>query len=308
MSLLLIAKNRDMNLWKEALLDVDPHLDVEIWPKVENKERVTFAVSWNHPEKVLPNYANLAVISSLGAGVDHIIKDSTLVDSVKICRVIIPSLKEQMAEYVLNAIHNYRFNTATYVDQKREGFWSAHNAISKSDCAIGVMGLGEIGEAVCELLISTGYEVHGWSKSKKEIQGVPTYSLGELDSFLSKTNILVCLLPLTKETEGILDLELFKKLKKPAYLVNVARGSHLIEEDLIYALDTGVVEGATLDVFEKEPLPANHLFWNRPKIMITPHSASITDPAEAAKVIVENYKRSLSGMELLFEVDQEKGY
>ena len=308
MSLLLIAKNRDMNPWKEALLDVDPHLDIEIWPRVENKERVTFAVSWNHPEKVLPNYANLAVISSLGAGVDHIIKDSTLVGAVKICRVMIPSLKEQMAEYVLNAIYNYRFNTAKYVDQKREGFWSAHNAISKSDCAIGVMGLGEMGEAVCELLISTGYEVHGWSKSKKEIKGIHTYSLGELDIFLSKTNILVCLLPLTKETEGILDLELLKKLKKPAYLVNAARGSHLIEEDLIYALDTGVVEGATLDVFEKEPLPANHLFWNRPRIMITPHSASITDPTEAAKVIVENYKRSLSGMELLFEVDRQKGY
>jgi len=138
MSLLLIAKNRDMNPWKETLLDVDPHLDIEIWPRVENKERVTFAVNWNHPEKVLPNYANLAVISSLGAGVDHIIKDSTLVDSVKICRVMIPSLKEQMAEYVLNAIYNYRFNTAKYVDQKREGFWSAHNAISKSDCAIAV--------------------------------------------------------------------------------------------------------------------------------------------------------------------------
>lgn len=113
---------------------------------------------------------------------------------------------------------------------------------------------------------------------------------------------------LTEETDGILDLELFKKLKKPAYLINVARGQHLIEEDLIYALDTGVLEGATLDVFEEEPLPANHLFWNRPKIMITPHVASITDPKEAASLIVENYKRSLSGMDLLFEVDRTKGY
>lgn len=143
-------------------------------------------------------------------------------------------------------------------------------------------------------------------KIKKEIEGVECFS--DLDDFLSKTNILVCLLPLTKETDGILDLDLFKKLKKPAYLINVARGSHLIEEDLIYGLDTGVLEGATLDVFEEEPLPANHLFWNRPKIMITPHIASITDPKEAAKVIVENYKRSLSGMELLYEVDREKGY
>lgn len=306
MSLLLIAKNRDMNPWKDALLEVDPNLDVEIWPRIENKERVTFAVSWNHPEKVLPNYPNLKVVSSLGAGVDHIFKDSTLPESVKITRVMIPSLKEQMAEYVLNAIQNYRFNTLKYVDQKREGFWSIHDAIPKSECSVGVMGLGEMGQAVAEFLHVNRYSVAGWSRSKKEIEGVECFS--DLDDFLSKTNILVCLLPLTKETDGILDLDLFKKLKKPAYLINVARGSHLIEEDLIYGLDTGVLEGATLDVFEEEPLPANHLFWNRPKIMITPHIASITDPKEAAKVIVENYKRSLSGMELLYEVDREKGY
>jgi len=308
MSLLLIAKNRDMNPWKNALLEVDPNLDVEIWPRVDNKERVTFAVSWNHPEKVLPNYPNLSVVSSLGAGVDHIFKDSTLPESVKITRVMIPSLKDQMGEYVLNAVQNYRFNTSKYVDQKREGFWSTHDAIPKTDCAIGVMGLGEMGKSVCESLISNGYQVNGWSRSRKNIEDVSTFCKDELDEFLSKTNILVCLLPLTKETDGILDLDLFKKLKKPAYLVNVARGSHLIEEDLIYGLDTGVLEGATLDVFDEEPLPVNHLFWNRPKIMITPHVASITDPKEATKVIVENYKRSLSGMDLLYEVGLDKGY
>ena len=308
MSLLLIAKNRDMNPWKDALLEVDPNLDVEIWPRVENKDRVTFAVSWNHPEKVLPNYPNLKVVSSLGAGVDHILKDSTLPESLKIARVMIPSLKDQMAEYVLNAVQNYRFNTSKYVDQKREGFWSTHDAIPKSDCTVGVMGLGEMGQAVVNSLLVNRYSVVGWSKSKKDIKGIETFSKDELDHFLLKTNILVCLLPLTNETNGILDLDLFKKLKKPAYLVNVARGSHLIEEDLIYGLDTGVLVGATLDVFEEEPLPANHLFWNRPKIMITPHIASITDPREAANVIVENYKRSLSGMDLLFEVHRLYGY
>ncbi len=308
MSLLLIAKNRDMNPWKEALLEVDPNLDVEVWPKVENKDRVTFAVSWNHPEKVLSNYTNLKVVSSLGAGVDHIFRDPTLPETARITRVMIPSLKVQMAEYALNAVQNYRFNTSKYVDQKREGFWSIHDAIPKSDCVVGVMGLGEMGQAVVSSLLVNGYSVVGWSRKENEIERVETFSFDELDAFLSKTNILVCLLPLTKETDGILELDLFKKLKKPAYLINVARGSHLIEEDLIYGLDTGVLDGATLDVFEEEPLPNNHLFWNRPKIMITPHIASITDPKEAAKVIVENYKRSLSGMELLYEVDRVKRY
>ncbi|MCR9133287.1 MAG: glyoxylate/hydroxypyruvate reductase A [bacterium] len=308
MSLLLIAKNRDLEPLKDALLSVDLNLDVEIWPRVEKKERVTFAVSWNHPEKVLLNYPNLKVVSSLGAGVDHLLKDLSIDENVALTRVVVPSLKDQMAEYVLNSVQNYRFNTARYVDQKREGFWSTHDVVPKSDCVIGVMGLGEMGQAVASSLIVNRYSVVGWSRTKKDVNTFESFAADELDEFLDRTNILVCLLPLTEETDGILDLELFKKLKKPAYLINVARGQHLIEEDLIYALDTGVLEGATLDVFEEEPLPANHLFWNRPKIMITPHVASITDPKEAATLIVENYKRSLSGMDLLFEVDRTRGY
>lgn len=119
---------------------------------------------------------------------------------------------------------------------------------------------------------------------------------------------MVCLLPFTDKTQGILNLELFKKLRNPAYLINVGRGQHLIEEDLIYAIDTGLLSGAWLDVFEEEPLPSNHLFWNRPKIMITPHIAAVTDPKEAAKQILENYKRSLSGMELINSIERKKGY
>lgn len=308
MSLLLIAKNRDMNPWKEALLDVDPNLDIEIWPRVEKKERVTFAVSWRHPEKVLDGYPNLKAVTSLGAGVDHLLKDESIPESVQLARVMIPSLKSQMGEYVLNAIQNYRFHTARYMDQKREGYWSKHDPVPKEDCTVGIMGLGEMGSFVVNSLIINGYSVAGWSKTKKNIEGVQCFREGEFDEFLSQINILVCLLPLTKETAGILELDLFKKLKSPAFVINVARGAHLVEEDLIYALDTGVLKGACLDVFEEEPLPANHLFWNRPNIMITPHVASITDPKEAAEQIVENYKRSLSGMELLNEVDRVRGY
>ncbi|MFV1884595.1 MAG: 2-hydroxyacid dehydrogenase [Balneola sp.] len=308
MSLLLIAKNRDMNPLKEALLEVDANLDIEIWPRVEKKERVTFAVSWHHPEKVLDGYPNLKAVTSLGAGVDHLLKDEAIPESVKLARVVIPSLKSQMAEYVLNAIQNYRFHTSRYVDQKREGYWSKHDPVSKEDCTVGIMGLGEMGSAVADWLLVNGYSVAGWSKYKKNIHGVDCFDDREFDEFLARTNILVCLLPLTKETSGILELDLFKKLKTPAYLINVARGGHLIEEDLIYALDTGVLKGACLDVFEEEPLPSNHLFWNRPNIMITPHVASITNPKEAAEQIVENYKRSLSGMDLLNGVDRKRGY
>ncbi len=308
MSLLLISKGRDMNPWKEALLEVDSNLDIDVWPRVENKQRVTFALSWRHPWKVLDGYPNLKVISSLGAGADHILQDESIPETVSIARMVIPSLKEQMAEYVLNAVQNYRLHTSRYVDQKREGFWSAHELIPKDRCRIGIMGLGEIGSETARLLIEHGFLVNGWSLSKKDLDGVTCFSGDDLDAFLAVTNILVCLLPLTEETKGILDLEVFKKLASPSFIINVARGAHLIEEDLIYALDMGVLEGACLDVFEEEPLAENHIFWNRPNIMITPHVASLTYPKEAAELIVENYKRSLSGMPLLHAVDRKKGY
>ncbi|MBD3616575.1 MAG: glyoxylate/hydroxypyruvate reductase A [Gracilimonas sp.] len=309
MSLLLIAKNRDFDSLKKALLEKDSNLDVEIWPRVENKERVTFAVCWNHPEKVLGNYPNLRAVSSLGAGVNHLLDDESLPEDIPICRLVTDSLQEQMAEYVLNAIVNYRLHIGDYFTNKQKGVWEQKNTVPKKHAPVGIMGLGEMGSSVATLLVQQGYTVSGWSRSKKDIDGVTSFAgPDKLDKFLYETKILVNLLPLTEETEGFLDLDLFKKLKKPGYLINVGRGDHLVEEDLIYALDMGYLEGACLDVFEEEPLPKNHSFWNRKQIMITPHIAAITPAKEAAEVIIENYKRAMSGMALLFEVDREKGY
>ncbi|SMO96510.1 2-hydroxyacid dehydrogenase [Gracilimonas mengyeensis] len=309
MSLLLVSKKRDFTSLKNALLEKDPNLDVEIWPRVENKERVNFAVCWNHPENVLGNYPNLRAVSSLGAGVNHLLNDESLNKDVSICRLITDSLKDQMADYVLNAVTSYRLNIPTYVDRKRVGKWEQLRSIPKKKVTVGIMGLGEMGIPTAQTLVKNGYQVTGWSRSKKEIEGVTTYA-GEdgLSDFLSATNALVCLLPLTTETEEILDLELFKQLKKPAYLINVGRGQQLVEEDVIYALETEDLSGAWLDVFQDEPLPNNHIFWNRSKIMITPHIAAVTPASQAADILVENYKRALSGMELIYEVDREKGY
>ena len=308
MSLLLIAPNRDLKPLSEALENIDPNLEVDIWPKVKNKDRVTFAVAWNHPKNVLGNYPNLKAVSSLGAGVNHLLNDESLPENVKLARLITPSLKNEMAEYVLQAVLAYRHHTTRYADQKREAFWDKHKLIPKEDSVVGILGFGEMGSSVADLLMLNGYKVNTWSRSKKDYEGISSYSKDELNEFLNNTNILICTLPLTVETQGILDLELFKKLKNPAYLINAGRGQHLIEEDLIYAIDTGVLAGAWLDVFEEEPLPSNHLFWNRPKIMITPHIAAVTDSNEAAEQIIENYKRSLSGMEMVNSVDRKKGY
>lgn len=309
MSLLLIAKNRDFSSLEKALNNKDPNIDVEIWPRVEHKERVNFAVCWNHPKNVLGNYPNLRAVSSLGAGVNHLLNDEDLPNSVRICRLITGSLKDQMAEYVLNAITNYRLHIYEFVENKKKGIWDQKGAIPKKYTPVGILGLGEMGSSVATSLVQHDYPVYGWSRSKKDIDGVKSFAGSEeLNDFLSETKVLINLLPLTEETEGILDLDLFKKLKQPGYLINVGRGDHLVEEDLIYAFDMDIMEGACLDVFEEEPLPKNHSFWNRKKIMVTPHIAAITPAKEAAEILVENYKRAMSNMELLFEVDREKGY
>ncbi|MDR8391665.1 glyoxylate/hydroxypyruvate reductase A [Aliifodinibius sp. S!AR15-10] len=309
MSLLLLAPHRNnMQTWKEALLEEDPNLDVEIWSDVEDKERVQFIVSWNQPKRTLNQFPNLKVVSSLGTGVDHILRDEHLPENVSVCRVVSSSLVRQMQEYVLMAVLDYQRNLHTYFRQRSEREWREHPNKTIDEIPVGVMGLGKLGAPVAQMLAKNGYQVAGWSYSKKELDGIETFVYDELEQFLKTTRILVCLLPLTSETHGILDLDLFKKLEHPAYLINVARGEHLVDEDLIYALETGWIEGACLDVFSEEPLPDRHPFWNRKQIMITPHAASFTPPHEVAEQVVENYKRALSGMELLNEVDLEKGY
>lgn len=308
MSILLMARNRNMKPFKDALLKQDPNLDVEIWPNVSSKERVNFAVAWNQPDNVFVQYPNLKVISSLGAGVDHLIRDETIPGQVTLTRVVAPSLTEQMSDYVMTAIYNIIRKTHFFYQQQTAGRWKPVAAHNKSERVVGILGLGELGKRTAEDLVKAGFQVAGWSRSKKNIPGVKTYSKMEYSEFLQTTNIGVCLLPLTSDTEDILDLELFKQLRKPAYIINAGRGEHLVEEDLIYALDAGILEGAVMDVFRQEPLPESHPFWGREKMIITPHIASVTDPEEIAGLLVENYKRMLSGMELLHKVDRENEY
>ena len=308
MSLLLVTKHRDMAPFKSAIKKVGPNIDVEIWPDVKNPKRMQFAVAWRHPKNVFSQYPNLKVISSLGAGVDHLMQDETIPDDVKITRIVTPSLSDQMSDYVLTAVLNLFRNTKTYLEQQKKTEWTVHPFLNKQEVTIGVMGLGELGRTVADRLRLNGFSVKGWSRTKKALDGIEAFSENELSGFLNSTNILVNLLPLTDQTEGILNLELFKQLKQPVFLINAARGEHLVEEDLIYALDRNIIKHAVLDVFSEEPLPDSHPFWGREKITITPHVASITDPDEAAELLVENYKRTLSGINLLYEVDKEKEY
>lgn len=309
MSLLFIAPDRDISSWNEAIKKVDPNIDVEVWPNINDNKRVQFAVCWNQPKHVLDKFPNLKAVSSLGAGADHLLEDESLPDSIDICRVVSPSLVRQMKEYILAAVLNIQRNIVHYIRQQDQQKWQPHNHSLAPDLNIGVMGLGELGRPTATQLAQMGYHVSGWSRSSKEIEQIDTFAgADEFHAFLNETQILICLLPLTSETEGILNLDVFKQLKKHGWIINAARGEHLVDEDLIYALDSGILQGAWLDVFSEEPLPDKHAFWNRENIIITPHIASITKPDEVADQIVENYKRALSGMELNHKIDREIGY
>lgn len=309
MSLLFITPNREVKQWKDAILKEDDDIDIEVWPAVKEPERVQFAVVWQHPPHSLEEFPHLKAVSSSGAGVDHILDDETLPEDIKICRIVDDNLTNQMKEYTVASALNYQLNTLEYHDQNLAGIWKPQSKKRREEITAGVMGLGQIGLPVAQHLANSGYEVRGWAKSEKEVMKINTFAGREaLDDFLEKVNFLICLLPLTPSTEGILDLTLFKKLNHPAFLLNVGRGGHLVEEDLIYALDKGWLEGAQLDVFREEPLPEKHTFWNRENIIITPHVAAETHPASVASQIVENYKRTLSGQPLQHEVNRKQNY
>lgn len=304
-----MAPDRDMTPHRDALLELDPELDIEIWPGVENPGRVTFIVAWNHNPGELNRFPNLKVVASLGAGVEHLMSDNSIPRHVAITRLITPSIRTQIAEYLESVCYQILRRSREYFLQQEKAYWNRLPHAVKKERQVGILGLGELGGYTAEKLAANGWNVSGWSRSKKSIAGCRTYAgSDELDTFLGQVQILLNLLPLTPQTEGILDLELFKKLKRPAWIVNTGRGEHLVDEDLIYAIDKGVLSGAVLDVFREEPLPGSHPFWSRPSITITPHVGSLTWPEDLAGQLLDNYTRMLSGLPLLHTVDRKRGY
>jgi glyoxylate/hydroxypyruvate reductase A len=211
-----------------------------------------------------------------------------------------------MTNYVVMGVLNYHRQITRYQKDQKRKVWDMSNP--EIPVKVGVMGVGALGYDVLEKLDFMGFEVAGLGFTAKENFKFPYYTKEQLNEFLQEINVVVCLLPLTKDTENILDMEFFKSCQKGTYLINVARGKHLVEEDLINAINEGYISGALLDVYRKEPLPKNHLFWDQEKITITPHIASVTNPKAAVPQILENFSRVKNNHELLNPVDREKGY
>ena len=308
MSILIVSTARASASWVSTLKEKDPSLDIQVYPDVERPEDVEFAISWKHPEGIYQNYPHLKVIASMGAGVNHILKDKHLPKEIKVTRIVDEQLTKDMSYFVLLQCLAVTRNLFHHLSDQESKTWKVKSYQTPEETKVGIMGYGVLGQAAGRVLKSNGFDVCGYANSSKIIDGVTIYGANELDNFLKNTQILVCLLPVTSETKGVLDIELFKKLNKNSYLINVARGEHLVEDDLILALEQDILAGASLDVFQKEPLPENHPFWNHPNIQITPHIASMTDPESVASQLLENYKRMQSDESLMNEVDVQKEY
>jgi glyoxylate/hydroxypyruvate reductase A len=311
MAVLIVATHDRPDWWALELRQHAPDLEVRVWPEVGNAEDITYVLAWKPPPGALATLPNLAVVFSLGAGVDHLFADPDFPAHVTVVRVVDPYLTAGMREYVLLHTLRYHKNQPALDRQQREHVWDdrARELRQADEQGVGILGLGELGKACAEALVQLGFDVAGWSRTPKEIPGVTCFDgrVG-LDALLGRSRILICLLPLTPETEGILDAHLFSKLPKDASLINAARGGHLVEEDLIPALESGRLAHATLDVFRTEPLPAGHPFWDHPRITVTPHNASITDPRSVVAQILENIDRHQRDTALSNTVDTTLGY
>lgn len=306
MGIAIISPGRNPSAWIKNMKAIDTDLDIQVFPDIVDKEKITAVMLWQHPTGILSEFPNLKLICSMGAGVDHILSDDSIDLSLPITRIVDEKLTFSMTNYCIMGILNYHRRIARFSQLQKSKVWDMSSP--EIDIHIGVLGVGELGGDVVEKLQFMNFSVYGYGNSPKENLPYPYFYGDQLNDFLQNVNVLVCLLPLTPTTENFLNIDFFRKCKKNTYLINVARGSHLNEEDLLIAIKEGYISGAMLDVFRNEPLPKNHPFWEEEKITITPHIASVTNPTAAAPQIVENYKRMLNNQPLVNLVDRQKGY
>ncbi len=307
MTLLILMPNRECAGLINALKASEPDLDIRLWPEVGNREDIDYAVLWNHPAGELLEYPNLKVIASYGAGVDHIFKDQSLPPGIVITRLVDNALTRQMSEYIAGVIQNHRLRLTEYREYQAAGVWAPKEV--RNGKKVCLLGLGNIGRHVAQYLTTIGMTVCGWSQSPKDIDQVTSFHGPQaLSKAVENADYIVCLLPLTPQTENILDAELFTKVKKGAYLINAGRGAHLNEGDLLDALYQGQLSGACLDVFRTEPLPDDHAFWRHPKISLTPHIASLTNNEQATAQLLVNYYNMRNNTPLINKVDVQNGY
>ncbi len=310
MAVLLSTKPAAMQVWRDALLALDPALEIRMFPDAGDPAGIEAAVVWtSHDMAELRRYPNLKLIVSMGAGVDHLLRPPGPPPGIPVARLVDRMLTSQMGEWVLLNVLRFHRQDLEYRALQSARIWEELPAPVTAERRIGILGLGELGRHAAGLLRGLGFPVMGWTRRPRTMEGVETFHGAEgLAAMAARSDILICLLPLTPETRGVMNARLFGLLPPGAFVINGARGGHLVDADLLAALEAGQVAGAALDVFQPEPLPPDHPFWGHPKVIMTPHAASITIPASAAPQVVENIHRARAGQPLLNLVDFSTGY
>jgi glyoxylate/hydroxypyruvate reductase A len=307
-ALLFYSEPDDPRAWQVALQNHLPDLEIRIFPDVGDPRDIKYALVWKPPTGFFAPFSNLALVINLGAGVDSLLGRTDL-PPVPITRLFDPNMARMMASFVQMAVLQHARDIAKFERAQRQGSWHYIHPRDPSEIAVGVMGLGELGGRAAAELARHGFQVHGWSRTPKQIEGVAcTAGEGALDEFLGRSEILVCMLPLTPATAGLLNAARFAALPRGAAFINVARGAVVDEPALVAALQSGQIGEATLDVFATEPLPPGHPFWAMDNVLITPHVASIALPASSAAEVAANIRRVRAGEAVLHQTDLARGY
>jgi len=307
MNILYKSEPERGRLWAERLKTLLPEATFRQWPDVGDPTKIDYLVAWQPPEN-LSGFTALKVLFSVGAGAEQF-DYAALPPELPVVRMIEPGLTSGMVEYVTFAVLGLHREMPRYFQQQREKNWLAHASLPAAKRRVGVMGVGTLGEAVLQPLLQLGFDCAGWSRTPKNIPGVASF-VGEaqLGAFLARSDILICLLPLTAATENILNADLFSQLPPGASLVHAGRGKQLNHQHLLNALESGQLAAAVVDVTSPEPLPADHAFWRHSAIWLTPHIASQAQPESALTALLENIRRFERGEPMHGLVERERGY
>ena len=307
MALLIATPDRDERELARHIRHRDPEIDLRIWPDMGDASEIIFVLAWKPPDGLFGQLPNLVAISSLGAGVDALIGDESIPADVEIGRLAGPRLAANMAAYLVAVVVAHWKRLPGFIEDQKKHRWNPW--APEFPPTVGLLGTGQMGQRSAAAFAELGFPVHGYSRSGGGPESVEMHSGdGGLAEIASVSDYLVNLLPLTNRTRSILDRSLFSHMKEGSTLINVGRGEHLVQEDLLEALQTGRPACAVLDVFRTEPLPPGHPFWPHPRILVTPHCASITRTDEAAALAVESYRRVMAGKPPLGRVDRVRGY
>jgi glyoxylate/hydroxypyruvate reductase len=310
MSIRIVVQSTGIDVVPAIIAELRTHKPEWLYDAWPNNIVASYAIVWKPPKELFELNAQLKGAINYGAGVDAILSMDSVPLHIPIIRLEDAGMAQQMAEYALYGVIHHHRHMQEYAAQQRERVWMQHeDRANLQRAVVGVMGLGEMGGHVARKIAAFGYEVRGWSKSKRAIEGVKCFAgSDQFHEFLSGTNVLVCMLPLTEETRGVIKAQTLAKLPRGSFLVNAGRGAHMVEADVLAALDRGQLAGALLDVFATEPLPEDNPLWSHPNVIVTPHIAATTPIRDACAQIVDKIERMERGELVSGIVDRNIGY